>query len=258
MLRGNSVYYEIAKRRAYSGIGLRPELTDRPDLLATLDRDGIVVIPGYSPADQIASMRAAVDGLLGEISSGKHKEHVFTLQPTIMYRVAKADQLVPETRAFFDERMIRNIFSAYLSPAAASYRHEIDYRFGQGEFGQADLFHFDNWRPICKAFLYLTDVGPDQAPFAYLKGTHKLGRWRKPYDLEFDIGRENGRYGHFFPQEMRRLRREHAWEEIVCTGAAGTLILADFRGLHRGTPLRGGRRLLLNNTFDLMNPEIAT
>jgi hypothetical protein len=121
----------------------------------------------------------------------------------------------------------------------------------------ADLFHFDNWRPICKAFLYLTDVGEENAPFVYLKGSHQRGRWRHKFEREYDADGPTGRFGHFFPQEMRQLRASHAWAEEVCTAPAGTLILADFRGLHRGTPMVSGRRVLLNNTFDLMNPEAA-
>ena len=35
-----------------------------------------------------------------------------------------------------------------------------------------------------------------------------------------------------------------AWE-------AGTLIFADFRGIHQGTPLKAGKRVLLNNTFGI-------
>jgi hypothetical protein len=139
-----------------------------------------------------------------------------------------------------------------------SYRHELEYRYGLSHAGirQTDLYHFDNWRPICKAFLYLTDVTEDNAPFAYLKGTHRLAPWRRRHDLAYDVQGPSGRFGHFFPQEVQDLRQRFGWDELVCTGAAGTLIIADFRGLHRGTPMRSGRRVLLNNTFDLMNPEL--
>ena len=68
---------------------------------------------------------------------------------------------------------------------------------------------------------------------------------------------EQGRFGHFFPQEMERLQRDHGFRERVCTGPAGTLIFADFRGVHRATPVRTGRRVILNNCFGLLNPPVG-
>ena len=148
------------------------------------------------------------------------------------------------------------MFEAYISPDIASYRHQLEYRFGLSHMAQADLWHFDNWRPICKAFLYLVDVGEKNAPFRYLKGTQKAAPWRRRYELEYDVQGPTGRFGHYFPQEIRALRDEHGWTSWCAPGRGD----ADPRRLPRppsGTPLQDGRRVLLNNTFDLMNPEAA-
>ena len=257
IIRNNRVFYEVQKGRALRGVRSRPELTARRDLLDALDRDGIVVLPDYLPREQVDEMLAAAHDTMERARRGELEGDAFTVQPEIVVRVARADHLVPATKPFFDDEVIRGVFEAYISPDIASYRHELEYRFGLSQMAQADLWHFDNWRPICKAFLYLVDVGEDNAPFRYLKGTHKNAPWRRRYELEYDVQGPTGRFGHYFPQEIRALREEHGWEELVCTGTAGTLILADFRGLHRGTPLQDGRRVLLNNTFDLMNPEAA-
>jgi len=123
----------------------------------------------------------------------------------------------------------------------------------------AELFHFDNWRPPIKAFLYLTDVTEQSAPFVYAPGTHRPSAWRRRYDIEFDTHHRSGRYGHFFPHEIQHLRansKAHIEERFV-TGPAGTLIFADFRGLHRATPLATDRRLMLNNCFGLMNEPVG-
>lgn len=257
LLKNNRLWFTVQKYRAYSRVRLRSHLARRPELAEALARDGVVVVPGYLPPDQVASMLGGVEEALARVGRGELKEHVFTVQPTMTYRIAKADEVVPATRPFFDDVSISSTMEAVIAPGVASYRHEIDYRFGVAEMAQADVFHFDNWRPICKAFLYLTDVGPKNAPFAYLKGSHQMEDWKVPHALAFDAYGSTGRYGHFFAQEVRELRRRHDWEEVVCTGPAGTLILADFRGLHRGTPLQEGRRILLNNTFDLMNPPLV-
>lgn len=258
-VKNNRVYYEIQRKRAYGATKVTPTLTDRPDLLKELEDRGVVMVEDYIPRADAEAMLAAAEGTLERARRGELPEYTFTNQPEILLRVANADQVVPETRPFFDDPTIRNVFRARLSPDVSSYRHELDYRYGLAEAGirQADLYHFDNWRPIFKAFLYLTEVSEAQSPFVYVPGTHTQAEWKRRHEIAYDVYGPTGPFGHFLPQEMRALRAEYGWEDLICTGGPGTLILADFRGLHRGTPLRAGRRVLLNNTFDLMNMELA-
>ena len=207
----------------------------------------------YLAPDQVKAMLEGAERLIERVEAGELTDRQFTVQPDIVVRIAPVDELLPETLPFFEDADIRSVIDAAMSPQAVPYRRELEHRFGIGKSAQADLYHFDNWRPILKAFLYLDDVGPDQAPFVYLPGTHKPASWRRRHERDFDTYGSTGPFGHFFPQEMRALKAEYGWEDVVCTGKAGTLILADLRGLHRGTPLKEGRRILLNQTFDLMN-----
>jgi len=253
-LKGNRVFHELQRRRGYRGVQVRPELTDRTDLLEQLAGRGVAVAPDFFPPAQIEEMLAGCDEVIRRARDGELADRTFTVQPDILFRIGKVDELVPATRAFFEDPAIRSVMEANLSPRVASFRREMETRFGLSKMAQADLFHFDNWQPICKAFLYLVDVGEENAPFAYLAGSHRRAKWRLPHEVAFSAYGKHGRFGHLFPQEVRKLREDNPdWDEVVCTGTAGTLILADLRGLHRGTPLREGRRVLLNNTFDLMN-----
>jgi len=254
-LKNNRAFYELQRRRGFRDVRLRPELTKRKDLLEQLADKGVVVVPDYFPRTEVDGMLKAAEETIEKARRAELGDAAYSGEEQgFMWRVKDADEMVPETSPFFEDETIASVFRAYVSPRIAEFRHEIDYRFGVGEVGQADLFHFDNWRPLCKAFLYLVDVGEKNAPFAYLTGSHRQAKWRRPHEIAFDVHGRKGRFGHLFPQEVRELRKEHPdWEERVCTGGAGTLILADLRGLHRGTPLQEGRRVLLNNTFDLMN-----
>lgn len=253
LLKGNRAFHEIERRRAHRDFELRPELSDRPDLLEALVRDGIVVVEDFVPAADVAPMLDEAETVLERVGAGELPEHSHTVQPHILMRVSEVDELAPATQAFFSDPVIEGVMRARMAPRVISHRRELEHRFGVSEVAQADLYHFDNWRPIFKAFLYLDDVTEENAPFRYLAGTHLPGDWRRRHELDFDTYGTTGPFGHFFPQEMRHLINLYGWKETVCTGRAGTLILADFRGLHRGTPLRTGRRVLLNATFDLMN-----
>jgi|tagenome__1003787_1003787.scaffolds.fasta_scaffold20981631_4 hypothetical protein len=45
--------------------------------------------------------------------------------------------------------------------------------------------------------------------------------------------------GSFWPPEVAQLRSDFGYEDLTCTGSAGTLVVFDGRGLHRATPLWG-------------------
>jgi hypothetical protein len=92
-----------------------------------------------------------------------------------------------------------------------------------------------------KSFVYLDDVDHGNGPFAYIPGTQKqhLRRIRKQV-----VGNPEGEAPtSFYPEELGELLDL----ESAVTGPAGTLILADVRGLHRGTPqLDRSRSVLVN------------
>jgi len=88
----------------------------------------------------------------------------------------------------------------------------------------SQLWHRDHEdRRIFKFFLYLSDVDEDSGPFEYIKGSHLGGKWN-----------------HIVPQKRppygtrTKLKLENQMDYISCTGKAGTIIIADTAGLHRG------------------------
>lgn len=95
----------------------------------------------------------------------------------------------------------------------------------------AQLFHFDLDRPrFVKIFVYLTDVGPDTGPHAYVKGTHRA-----------------------LPADFRSVRRfsdaevERSFADQISRipGPRGTIFVADTRGIHKGEPVVRGHRLVV-------------
>lgn len=118
-------------------------------------------------------------------------------------------------------------------------------------------FHMDTWRQRIKAFLYLEDVGPEQAPMTYLRGSHQ-GRWRlwaeaqiaRDYVVDergFGGNTDIWYLGCFWPHEVAQLKTDYGYQEVSCTGKAATLMVFDGRGLHQATPLISGRRLILTS-----------
>lgn len=93
----------------------------------------------------------------------------------------------------------------------------------------AQLFHFDLDRlRFLKLFVYLTDVDADRGPHEYVRGSHTAADRRFRADRRFA---DDEVVDHFGVDAV-----------ATVTGPAGTMFLADTKGLHRGTPVRAGHR----------------
>jgi len=100
----------------------------------------------------------------------------------------------------------------------------------------AQLYHFDLDRfKWLKIFIYLTDVGIDDGPHSFIKGSHVLGGVPKAM-------MEKG-YARLSDDEV--MNHYGAQNEIKFTAPRGTIIIEDTRGLHKGNPVIRNSRLIL-------------
>lgn len=105
-----------------------------------------------------------------------------------------------------------------------------------GEAQQAEMFHrdVDDWA-FAKLFVYLTDVDDQTGPHTYVKGSaasDKLTELRRFSDEEV-IGA--------FGQDAI----------VALTGPAGTGLIENTFGIHRGMPVRNGTRLMFQAVYSL-------
>jgi hypothetical protein len=148
--------------------------------------------------------------------------------------------------------------------------HETRARYGELDAGGrpehlTSYLHVDSvhW-PSIKALIYLDDVGPDQGPFRYVSGSHRL---MQPYEAA--VRKTNDKLRHSLV-ELCALPPEYAQhaifgdhidphspearallekEVLVCDGRSD-LILFDNNGVHRGGMVRDGSRCLLQCGFE--------
>lgn len=106
--------------------------------------------------------------------------------------------------------------------------------------GSGGGWHRDSpFRHQFKFILYLSDVEEKNGPFQYIKGTHKE---RKIFKYCRKLGHSLSKF-RFSDQEVEKICKEIPENEILTiTGKAGTLLIADVKGLHRGKPLLDGER----------------
>ncbi len=113
----------------------------------------------------------------------------------------------------------------------------------EGSLRESQLWHRDREDfLILKVFVYLSDVDPGAGPFSYAPGTHQLGnvRGEPPFELQRGVARSDD-------AQMAELVPADRW--ITACGGAGTVVLADTRGYHRGGVARTSDRLLYTCMF---------
>lgn len=116
----------------------------------------------------------------------------------------------------------------------------------------ATMYHFDMERlKWFKVFVYLTDVTHENGPHTFIKGTHKVGAL--PYELL--------KQGYVMSEDKEIYKYFDKKQEVVYTAPKGTVIIEDTKGLHKGTPVKKGDRLIFQMQFsDCMfgiNPDAS-
>lgn len=106
-----------------------------------------------------------------------------------------------------------------------------------GKPRHAENFHRDiDDVNFIKLFLYLTDVGPENGPHEYIRGSHDM--------LQISDGKRH--------TDEEVLAAFGADRLMSFAGPAGTMFLENTFGLHRGQPVRSGRRLILQIVYSML------
>ena len=221
--------------------------------LRTIERDGIVAIPDFLPAEAFAAVRrefeAIREGMTYRPIRGGEQGRLFESK----YPVEAGDPRCTAMRQHVVENpVIREIASAVTrQPLDEAPSVSIDlYRARDLTAEDNDiegLLHADTHYPTVKAWLFLGDIDEGNGAFVYAKGSHKLSlaRLRHEYSISVNTARlKHGEPG--IPADRIATRGEHRRivlseaereamqirESQMC-GGANTLVIANNMGFHR-------------------------
>jgi hypothetical protein len=238
-------------RRRFAGE--TPQLDDtQRRLVESLDREGYVTLP----------FRDLFDGTAWERLAAQGEEFVAETERTIAAggqgKVRAGKEFVVRAHSFegvtlaaddpwfsiVTSRRLLDVANAYLRLwAKLSY---VDLWYTAQQPATDERVASQNWhvdfddKHLLKAFVYLTDVGPESGPFEYVPGSQAGGRKMvRPWQ---PMG-----YGRVTDDEVSR--HVSAAEIATFTGPRGTLILCNTSGLHRGGFSTAGPRVLATATY---------
>jgi hypothetical protein len=222
-------------------------IADQRQIVKRLDRDGFFVFSELMPDDfckQVETFAAGVDTVIE--SNRDLKE---PLQPYDRSHPVSRTYKVREEDAVTNSAVQRLLADPVFVALAESYlgTHPIiggvniwwSAVYGNAPGSDAaQLFHFDFDAPPAwlKLFVYLTDVGPENGPHTYVRGSHKPGLAQ---------AREFRARGYERIEDDEVEARFGAPSLVEITGKRGTVFMADTRGFHKGKMPRQGDRLII-------------
>jgi hypothetical protein len=216
-----------------------------------LDRDGYVFVENVITAKQVQEMKQYLENQVGiEIRKGNEPQHkmsegvpadcrklyyqkeVLLKCPHVLSIANDPTVLSIVSRALNCRPTISTLLAWWSMPGTAEDLNDVY---------SDDMFHRDvDDLSFYKLFIYLTDVDDNNGPHTYVKGSHKSSRFVRRgtisnEDVEATFGKD---------------------KLVNYTGAAGTVFIENTWGIHRGTPLKSGRRLIFQVLYSLtgMNP----
>jgi hypothetical protein len=213
--------------------------------LAQLRRDGFAVIQGYWPQERALAMRDRLEAYLAEGQDRDFDEGAWLRfwdgrgYDQGVRRIYHVDRLVPELSDLRHDRFVFDIADAYYG--IPFYSGALVFQHNLRSNANTRTYHVDSFIKEFKAFVYLDDVDEGNGPFTYLPGTQRRHLLRVRKQLLGNPGGESPTT--VFPEDVPG---DMKLETKIC-GPAGTLILADVRGLHRGSPQEDRSRSVLVN-----------
>lgn len=162
------------------------------------------------------------------------------------HRIFGGEKLSPVIEEFWISSFIRNILAKYVKPTAfEGFTLAARLVAKEGNPGSGGGWHRDTaGDKQVKAILYLTDCTIENGPFQFIQNSHKISSIVK-HQLKYNFKLNQTR---FTDQELNKLIRDEG-EADTLTAKAGTLILVDTRGLHRGMPIDKNCRYALTNYY---------
>ena len=214
---------------------------------ATLQRDGIVVIPNFLRPDQFEALKAEFDQTYQQAQvrnayAGRYNSEVNKID-------FKGGIAPPLTSAFFDHPLLNallefgearkvNRFKPRWSGRVNCWFERILHAGETAEkFDPQILLHRDTFFSTHKVIFYMSDVTLEDGPYTYVKGSQRLSLKRLTLEYKNSIKKT--------PDSSIRAPlsdpKYHKMQEYPVIGKRNTLVITDVFGFHRRGDAHQGR-----------------
>lgn len=215
---------------------------------ADLDRDGFVVKKDFLPPASFAAVREQALAYRGPARETQQGD-------TVTRRIAlngDALKAMPAVRAMLRAPGWRGLlrYAGSFDAEPMTYVQTILSHIRDGSPDPQTELHADTFHATVKAWLFLTDVAPDEGPFVYVPGSHVMTpariAWEQERSMRAATGLDRLSSRGSFRIRADELRALGLPEPRVLAVPANTLVVADTSGFHaRGPSIRPSMRIEL-------------
>ena len=197
-----------------------------------LKKSGFVVIQDFIDNDKCQE-------LIGSFNDKVKLDKVWIDDHASDFRLFGIDRVDHNYQGLFKTEMLTSIYKKYIDRFINHHFIMVnkvcfkDFNEGSGGGWHRDVIN----RRQLKFILYLNDVNEDNGCFQYIESSHFI--------------KEKWKINRLLDMKMNEVRYEvdkidfllnKGYQSIKLTGKAGTLIIVDTSGIHRGSPIRNGER----------------
>ncbi len=213
------------------------------NILQEVRTKGFHVIPDFYTAQEYEAARKEIDRLSIDYRGQMQSDALGS-----DHRIFGADRVSPLISKFYKNDFIEKIVTAHEKTkdvVGFTLAARLEYR--PNNVGSGGGWHRD-WavNKQIKAMLYLTDVNEKNGPFQFFEGSHRpLAVIDDSFVYKFAFNQSR-----FTDEEIARMQQKKDPRKFhTLTGKAGTLVLVNTRGIHRGKPIEAGTRYALTNYY---------
>ncbi len=211
-------------------------------IIKEVEENGICIIPGFWSIDDCNKLKDEIDYTIEH-----RRDELWKDDLGADYRIWGMDNVSKLASRFYKHSLLKKLRANY---------YGVDDKFldgfamanritaMQGNLGSGGGWHRDivNEKQL-KTIMYLTDVEEEHGPFQYVLRTHKKDSVLKSImDHNFDFN-----HNRFTEEQVEKVLNYNEYESRIFTAKAGTLIVVDTSGVHRGMPIQSGVRYALTN-----------
>ncbi|MCK8781193.1 phytanoyl-CoA dioxygenase family protein [Rhizobium sp. NTR19] len=198
------------------------------------ERDGFVIRENALASDVFGRIREFLKNEplpAREMRQGQTVTRMIPIGPQALQRL-------PDLAEFSDNRSIADLVR-YVGGCGGDPIYYIQTVIAEPARKEADpqtALHADTFHSTSKAWLFLDDVGPDDGPFVFVPGSHKLTRERIEWEYRQSLIASNDARAHhadgsfrITPEELSKLG-DYSPRKV--TVPANTLVVADTYAFH--------------------------
>jgi hypothetical protein len=224
------------------------------DKLRSLIDNGFVLLPNYFSESLIRRIHDLAMPMVEAVRLNVAPTEWRTIRYAEdgIYRLHDCGTHIPEAQVILNDAYLQDLGLSYLNGARLNAKSNyIDYK-PDLKHDYTSVLHIDNYRSQVKIFTLLSNVTFKTAPMVYWSKSHRDSPWRRRFDHAFWLGDAVGTTGQFPPFVLREQRDAigaDGPQEVAMIAPAGSVIIADTRGVHRASCLIEGYRLEIVQKF---------